>query len=367
MAAHARLSASGAERWMVCPASITFTENVQEKRSEYAEEGTLAHELAESILAGKKPVKKPTVEMLAYVQHYVDYIRSLKGELFIEQRVDFSNVVPSGFGTSDAIVIDADQKTMWIVDLKYGQGVKVNAENNPQLQLYAIGALNTYDIIYDIDTVHLVVVQPRLDHISEWQTTTTDLRKFGEYVAERAALVDSENPPFNPAEKACKFCKGKSSCRALAAHNLKIARMEFGDEDATPVDPKELTEADLAFILPHIALIKSWCSDIEETALSSILSGKQIEGFKVVAGRSTRQWADEEQAADKLKGYLNQEELFNQKIISPTQAEKLLGKSKSKEALDGLVVKPSGKPTVVPVTDKREPYNSAQSDFTDES
>lgn len=379
--AHARFSASGSSRWIQCPASIQMEAPFPDQTSQYAMEGTAAHELGERALRigcntgalvgeviavedrhGGTEDFEVTEEMADYVQQYVDYVRSLPGELFVEQRVDFSHVVPDGFGTADAIVYDADDKTLTVIDLKYGQGVRVEAQENSQAQLYALGALNDYSWIGEIDTIRCVIVQPRLDHISEWDTTVKDLKSFARTAATAAEQALSEEPPFGPAESACRFCKAAGSCKPLAEHNLAIAAAEFGEP--TTLRPVNVLAGDeLAQILANLKLFQDWLKAVESHAISEIDHGHDIPGFKLVEGRSLRKWTDDREAEQALLDELSVEEAFTRKLISPSQAESLLGKKHP--VLSDLVTKPPGKPTLVPESDKRPALaSSAERDFS---
>jgi hypothetical protein len=366
MAAHAKLSASGAHRWLRCPGSVAAEATIPDTTSDYAREGSAAHALAEmclttgdnaDIFVGAAPEAYPdipvTAEMADAVQAYVDYVRGLTGERFIEQRVDFSPWVPEGFGTVDAIVIDGD--TLIVIDLKYGQGVRVDAEDNPQAKLYALGAVNDYGFIYPVANVRCVIVQPRLDHISEWDITRKQLERWGEEIRPKAERALSENAPFHPSEAACRFCRAKATCRALAEANLKTAANDFATVEK-PIEPKAvdgLSPDEIAAILPQLDLITGWIKAVKEHAIGEIEHGRAIPGHKLVAGRSLRQWDDAEAAEAALRAVkkLKVADIFTKKLISPSQAEKLLGKKH--KLLAEHVVKPQGKPTLAPETDSR--------------
>ncbi|WP_018694529.1 DUF2800 domain-containing protein [Algicola sagamiensis] len=362
---HARLSASSAHRWMACPASIQMEEGIPDTTSAHAEEGSAAHHLAEQCLKQAVDAKAfigttfdayPNYpvdeEMAEYVQVYLDLVRSYPGELMIEKRVDFSPWVPDGFGTSDAIVINDNHAT--IIDLKYGKGVKVDAEHNPQAMLYALGTLNDYDFLYCLDSFTVVIVQPRLDHISEWDISMDELKAWAEEASVKAQAVFADNPVTHPGEKQCRFCKAKGQCKAFAEHNLKLATDGF-EAVVVPIEPKApntLTPEEVAAILPQLKALKDWASAVEGYAHSQLSDGHSIPGYKLVAGRSTRQWFDAEAAEQALrKTKLKVAEIYTKKLVTPTQAEKLLGKGHL--VLKEHVIKPEGKPTVVHDSDKR--------------
>ncbi len=363
MTAHAKLSASGAHRWMTCSGSVEMEEDFPDTSSTFAEHGTAAHELAERCL--KEDVTADfyrskdfngfavDAEMVEAIQLYLDYVRNHSGEKWVEQRVDFSPWVPGGFGTCDCLVIEG--KTASVIDLKYGKGVKVDACNNSQAMLYALGALNEYEFLFDeIEIFKLAIVQPRLDHISEHTISKKELLAFGEYAKERAEAALAESAPFTPGDKQCRFCKAKASCRALAEHSLKIAAEGFEAVEIplTLKDPKKLTSEEVAALLPQLNLIVGWAKAIEAYALATLEHGQEIPGYKVVEGRSIRKWADESAAENALRrSKLKIAEIFTKKLISPTQTEKLLGKNHP--ILREFSVKPEGKPAIAVETDKR--------------
>lgn len=373
MAAHARLSASGADRWARCPGSVKAEENHIDKGSDFAAEGTTAHALADYCLSNGV-VAAPCVgmtfegrqvdaEMCEYVQQYVDYVCSFSGEHFYEQRVDFSPWVPEGFGTSDCIVIDAKNKLLRVIDLKYGKGVRVDAENNYQAQLYALGAINDMGFLLEVERVNIAIVQPRLDHISEWEIPVSDLMSFAEHIKARAQLACKDDADRVPGEKQCQWCKAKATCPALYDLTQKTLMQSF---DVIQIDtlPKAecLTDQQLKLALDSRKLIESWLSAVEQYATEQILDGKQLAGYKLVEGRSVRQWVDEQQAQMALAERFDESEIYKKSFISVAQAEKLLGK-KQAALLDSLVTKPQGKPTLAPESDKRAPIGANISDF----
>ena len=361
MTLHAKLSASGAHRWMNCPGSVGQESGLPDTSSAYAQEGTNAHDFAESCLRQNKNADEivfnaddftDTPEQVQeYVQMYLDYVRSIEGERFIEQRVDFSPWVPEGFGTADAIVLN--DGVAHVIDLKYGKGLKVDADENPQALLYALGALNEYDYLYDVHTFKAVIVQPRLDHVSEWEISRDDLLKWAELAKAAAEAALSDDAPFNPGGKQCQWCKAKAFCKPRAEHNLKIASEGFeaiGD-DIAPVSRDQLSIEDIAALLPHFKEIANWMKDLEGHAYNLAMQGQDVPDHKLVEGRSLRKWLDEDAAEKKLKRDLGAANAYNRKILSPAQAEKAYGKDKAK--IQKLITKPSGKPTLVPASDKR--------------
>lgn len=373
MAAHARLSASGADRWARCPGSVKAEESHIDKGSDFAAEGTTAHALADYCLSNGVVAascvgmtfegRQVDAEMCEYVQQYVDYVCSFSGEHFYERRVDFSPWVPEGFGTSDCIVIDAKNNLLRVIDLKYGKGVRVDAENNYQAQLYALGAINDMGFLLEVERVNIAIVQPRLDHISEWEIPVSDLMSFAEHIKVRAQLACKDDAERVPGEKQCQWCKAKATCPALYDLTQKTLMQSF---DVIQIDtlPKaeRLTDQQLKLALDSRKLIESWLSAVEQYATEQILDGKQLAGYKLVEGRSVRQWVDEQQAQLALAERFDESEIYKKSFISVAQAEKLLGK-KQAALLDALVTKPQGKPTLAPESDKRAPIGANISDF----
>jgi hypothetical protein len=373
MSAHAKLSASGSHRWLNCPGSIKAEEGLPDYSSPAAAEGTAAHELgehcllnsvhAESLIGERFNGHEVIQSMADYVQQYVDYVRSFSGEHFYEVRVDFSEYVPEGFGTCDALVIQRDG-VMRVIDLKYGKGVQVYADNNSQGMLYALGALEDYGMIYDIERVIISIVQPRLDHIDEWEVSVSDLLKWADDVRGKAQLCLTSDAPRVPGEKQCQFCKFKPRCpeqKQMAEQALMVMFDEVSPSTVKDVDA--LTDEHLAMVMQHKKLIEGWLSSVEKHISDRLQSGESFPGYKIVEGRSTRQWGDEEQAQKALaeSGY-GEDKLYTRKFVSVAQAEKLVGK-KNRELIAELAVKPSGKPTVAPESDKRPAINVTKDDF----
>ena len=362
--AHAKLSASGSAKWSLCPGSVFAEKDYPETTSVFAEEGTAAHELAELLLRDDEElnlgifslfgVTLPesgvvvTQDMLDYVMVYVNYVKSISGELFVEQRVDFSHIAPDGFGTSDAIVINDTKLT--IVDLKYGKGVRVDADNNTQGILYALGAVNDYGMLYDIKTINIVIVQPRLDHISEWSLSIDELNRWGERLKQAAELTATENAPRVPGEKQCQWCKAKATCPAL--NKLTESTLMTSFDNLETSKPETLTDEQLRVALDNKKLILAWFDAIETIVTDRLTGGNAFNGYKLVEGRSNRAWRDEDATAKALIGVIDMDKLYTKKLISPAQAEKELGKSRA-ELLEDLITKPVGAPTLVPESDKR--------------
>lgn len=369
---HALLSASSAHRWLHCPPSAKLTAGVTEAPSEAALQGTAAHALAEHKLRralkqqSKRPVSKyEDDEMNTHTDDYVSYVLEQYEQakqvtsgavIYIEQHLDFSHVVPGGFGTGDCLIV-ADG-TLHVIDLKYGLGVLVEAEWNPQMMLYAIGALALFDALYDIEQVALTVFQPRRENISTWTISVTELNKWAEQTLKPAARQAAKGEGEFYAGAWCQFCKIASTCRARAKANLELAKFEFAP-------PAELSPAEVAKVLTQIPELTRWASDVHDYALSQALSGERYEGFKLVAGRSIRKYTDETAVAEAAKaaGY---RDIYKRSLLTITAMEKLMGKKNFSEILGNLVVKPEGKPTLVPLSDKRPELqiSTAADDFT---
>lgn len=381
MAKHALLSASGAHRWIACPPSVKLEEGFENKTSVYAEEGTLAHEIGELKLKfnlGEITKKKfnselkkitenelYTADMPDYVDKYVDICmekiaeakaKSAYTEFKVEQKLDFSDWVPDGFGTGDFVIV-ADG-VVEVCDLKYGKGVQVSAVGNPQMRLYALGAIAEYDFFYNIEKVKMTIIQPRLDNISTDEITVEELRKWAdEVVKPKAELAIKGEGEFCAGEH-CGFCRAKSVCKARADKNLELARWEFRTTET-------LTANDIASILPKIDELVKWASDIKDYALEQALQGESFPGYKVVEGRSNRKYTNEAKITNILieAGY---GDIYKPvELLTLTNMEKYVGKKKLNELIGNYIEKPPGKPTLVPETDKRPVYNPAKADFDD--
>lgn len=372
MTAHAKLSASGSHTWLKCTGSIKAQEPYTNISSTFAQEGTDAHELAEWCLSkelnpfdfeGKKldgSANIITKEMCSNIQVYLDFIALIKGRVEIEKRVDFSDYAPEGFGTADCIIYNPDENLLTIVDLKYGKGIKVNAYENSQLKLYALGALSDYPLNYKIKKVNMVIVQPRLDHIDEFSTTVDELYRWGEFVKQQAAIALSDDAPRTPGDEQCRWCKHKPLCPELLQLTTDTLLSEFDNCDTTPVN--RLTDAQLTQVLTNAPLIKSWLSAVEDYIKDKLENGEEFKGFKLVEGRSSRTWTNEALAVTTLTNLYTHEELFEQSFISVPKAEKLLGK-KNMDIINDLIIKKAGKPTLVPANDNRKSISVSADDF----
>ena len=371
---HALLSASSSHRWLNCNPSARLELEFADSESEAASEGTAAHALCEHKLrkALKMRSKKPTSrfdcdEMDAYTDGYVEFVlesleeakRECKDPLvLIEQKLDFSCYVPDGFGTGDCLIV-AD-KRLHIIDFKYGQGILVDAVENPQMMLYALGALRLFDSIYDIETVSMTIYQPRRENVSTWTIPVSELREWTETtLIPKAALAFKGEGEYVPGAW-CTFCRAAVKCRARAESKLKLAQYEFAH-------PPLLTDAEIEDILSRLDDLTKWANEICAYALDAALNhGKEWHGFKLVEGRSNRKYTDEAAVvrAAQAAGY---HDIYKKSLIPITEMERLMGKKTFTEVLGGLIAKPQGKPTLVPASDKRPAITTtdAKQDFND--
>ncbi|EQC0525431.1 DUF2800 domain-containing protein [Listeria monocytogenes] len=382
---HAKLSASGSSRWLNCTPSIALEAKFPEQRNGgvFAQEGTLAHSFAELLLqkfngdvakaeyARKlNRLKKNSLydaSMIDHVEVYTTIVIEKFQEahaadknavLSIEQQLDYSEYARGGFGTGDAVIVG--NGVVEIIDLKYGKGVPVSAKENSQLMLYGLGAYNAFELDYDLHTVRMTIVQPRLDDVTEFEMEVSDLLDWAENVVKPAALLaDAGKGELNPGPW-CKFCRARSICKARAEANLALTSYDFKD-------PRLLQPHEIAKVLGQVAELKSWVEDVKSFALKEAESrGIEFPGWKLVEGRSNRRYADAEmvQAMLELEGY-SEEELLSKKLISLTDMEKLIGKKQVSAILGDLIEKPAGKPTLVVETDKRQAVK-LKSDATDD-
>ena len=370
---HAVLSASSSERWLNCPPSARLCEAYEDKGSDYAAEGTDAHALAEARLKQalgiptEDPVENLTwynAEMEDCAQGYAAYVVELLETakqtcsdpvVMIEQRVDFSRWVPGGFGTGDCICIA--EGLLNIVDLKYGAGIEVSADHNPQMMLYALGALEIFDGIYDIDTVRMTIYQPRKSNISIFEMSKDALLTWADTeLTEKARLAYEGQGNFSCGEW-CRFCKAKAECRERAIYNLRLAQYDF-------LNPALLQDEEIADILGRIDALTSWASDVKEYALQQAISGKEWTGWKLVEGRSNRKYTSEADVAAAVESVGL--DPYERKVLGVTAMQKLLGKTRFEELLSPYIEKPQGKPTLVPESDKRPAMNTAKNDFMEE-
>lgn len=363
---HAKLSPSSSSRWLYCTGSVKAESSLPNTSSAFAAEGTTAHALAELCLndATKTPhdfigqqIEGYTVDddMADNIAAYIAYVRSFSGVHFYEQIVSFVDYVPNGYGTADAIVIDQATNTVHIIDLKYGKGVAVDAENNTQGMFYALGVFLEYDFIYNIENIVIHIYQPRIKNYSSWSITTDDLLTWADWAKQRANEALSDNAPRTPSEKSCQWCKAKATCKALLDHTHNVLMNDF--DDLSTVNPDTLTDKELKVILDNAKLIKSWLDAVETHIFERVLLGENFDGYKLVEGRSSRAWRDENETAKILSEKLSADELFTQKLITPAQAEKLL--KNHKDIFASLVIKSEGKPTLVQSCDKRIAINNA--------
>ena len=387
---HALLAPSAAHRWLMCPASVPFGMQFPDgETSVYAEEGTLAHAAAECILrddkAGLDSVKRKILagnfdpEIPEKVRKYTDYVTALRdsvhGELFVEQRLALTAITgeEGARGTSDAVILAPGE--LYVVDLKYGQGDKIDAPENPQLLIYAAAAYQAFSFA-DIERVTVAIVQPRLDHVSEWTLDLSDLLARADDVRKKAAAVLAmkdaapEAWEYHPGLKTCKYCKARSSCRALAAACLSAAGVEILEKSKTP----RLVAAEIGKILEALPMIEKWGDTMRETAIAELAAGRDIPGWKLVAGRAgPRKWADEKAAEKLLTGWkIPTASRYVKKLISPTGAESLqkggMITSEQFAELMPLITRTPAAPALAPADDKRPAYRAtAADDYPDET
>lgn len=372
---HALLSASGASRWLNCTPSAKLEDEYGEKKtSVYAEEGTLAHELSELYIAHDilgliaeqdfdtrlEQIMANDLfneEMLEVIPIYTDYCAEQLAEaktvnplacMDIEQKLDLTEYVPESFGTADCVIINDD--LMEVIDLKYGKGVPVYADWNKQLMLYGLGALRKYDTMYDITEVRLTIVQPRINNISSWQISAEELRKWAEEELRPKAELAYEGTGELNAGEWCRFCAVRNQCRKLYEQQIEIAKYEF-------TEPALLTDEEIADIVKRTPKLVEWANSIAEYAqIKALTEDKQWPGLKLVEGVSRRKWLDEDKALNAIFARcpeLSEDEIFNMKLKPITSIEKIVGKKRFEEILSDVVIKPQGKPTLVPLEDKR--------------
>lgn len=372
MGRHALLSVSSSHRWINCPPSARLCESYEDKSSDYAAEGTDAHSLCEyklkSVLGmeAQDPTENLTYyneEMEDCANSYAAYVMELveasKGKIadpviLIEQRLDYSRFVESGFGTGDCVIV-ADG-TLHIVDYKHGKGVQVEADNNPQMMLYALGALEIFDGIYDIDSLSMTIYQPRRSNVSTFTMAKDDLYQWVEETLKPAAeLAYAGDGDFKCGDW-CQFCKTKQDCRKRSEYNMELAKFDFQL-------PPLLTDEDVEEILGRIDGLVSWANDIKEYALQAAVGGKEWHGWKLVEGRSNRKYTDENVVAATVTaaGF----DPYECKVLGVTAMTSLLGKKRFEEVLSGYIEKPQGKPALVPESDKRPAMNTAKNDFNE--
>lgn len=383
--AHAILSPSAAHRWMNCTRSARLEQDFPDTKSEAAAEGTLAHSLGELLIQQKLGWIAPGVikaeldeieknslynhAMLEHCEAYAVFVLEKFAEaqthtpdaaIFLEHHLNLTEYVTEGFGTGDAGII-ADS-VLDCIDLKYGKGVLVSAEHNEQMMLYALGWLRDFDFMYDIKTIRMTIFQPRIDNYSSWEISVEDLKQWAKNVlVPKAALAFEGKGDFVPGSH-CQFCKVKATCKAFANYNLGLAKHDFRNPDL-------LDDDDIADILNKADVFENWLKAVQEYAFNEALSnGKKWPGWKLVEGRSNRQYSDSDAVERSLlKSGYDLSDISERKILGITAMEKLLGKQKFAALLNDLIIKPPGKPTLAPYTDKRTEYNSlekAKQDFS---
>lgn len=358
---HAILSASSSSRWLACPPSARINAELPETTSVYAEEGTKAHALAEKTLkgylaGGPAEVQSDNEEMKEAVQRYVDVciekINAAKAAspdavVHVEFRLDFSTYVPDGFGTGDMVIVS--DRSLEICDLKYGKGVPVSAKGNTQMRLYALGAVEEFGMLYAFDTVHMTIIQPRLDSVSTDALSAGMLLDWGRSIIPVAKLAYDGKGDFQAGDH-CRFCKFRPRCKALAAYMAEKTALR---------KKQTLTDIETVAILQAAKDIKRWLTDLEDYALGKALDGYDWPGMKLVEGRSKRVITDPDAAAAALidKGFDADAVYKPRELQTLTALEKLVGKKSLAEALGDIIEKPDGKPTLVELSDKRPPLN----------
>lgn len=371
---HALLSASAAHRWLLCPPSAKECAKLPDVSSEYARQGTDAHTLCEYKVKKALGMKEkdPTENLTfyneemeesasEYAQFVMESLAAAKEHckdplVMVEQRLDFSRWVPGGFGTGDCVIVADD--TLMIIDFKYGLGVLVEAEKNPQMMCYALGALSLFDGIYDIKDVNMTIFQPRRENISTASMTKDELLHWAETVLKPTAELAAKGKGEYKAGEHCRFCKLKATCRKRAEYNLALAKYDFAV-------PSTLEDEEIEIVLSKVDELMNWAGEVKEYALQQALSGKSWKGWKLVEGRSNRRYVNEEAVAAKVEeaGFAP----YEKKLLGITAMTKQLGKKKFDELLKGLIEKPQGKPVLVPESDKRPALHTAVDDFKNEN
>ena len=380
--AHALLGASSSHRWLECTPSAIAETRYPDAGSDFAREGSLAHAICARTL--KKQLDRPhkdedneiaelsrqyyDPEMEEHVAGYVDFVTSrfeqtkerarrigdLQPEIMVEQRLDFSRWVPDGFGTGDCVI--AGGGMVEVIDFKYGKGVAVEAADNPQMKLYALGAMEMFDYLFDIDIVMMTIYQPRIGNISTWSISASELRRWADEELRPLALLASKGKGIRNSGEWCRFCKAKGDCPKLAAESIDTFEL---NSDADTLTPEEFSR-----ILPRLDTISDWVNAVKERSLSLAMEGTAIPGYKVVEGRSIRKITDPGKLLEVLteNGVAAEDILKPRELVTLTTLEKVVGKKKLKELSEGCISKPPGKPTLVPDGDKRKAMDSS-SDF----
>lgn len=385
MAKHALLSASGAQRWLSCPPSARLEEAVEEQSSEYAREGSFAHELAELYLAQELGLIKKSEfnkrlkelrqnpfyseELDAYVKIYLDFAiekinearaRTRDAVVLLEMKLDYSTWVPEGFGTGDLVLVTDD--VLEVIDFKFGRGIQIGAEDNPQMRLYALGALSQFGCLYEVNTVRMTIVQPRLDSISTDEMAVKELVDWGEKMVKPIADLAFKGEGEFKAGGHCRFCRVRATCRARAEMNMKLACYDFKE-------PPLLTDEEIVEVLDAADEYMKWISDLQGYALDqAVNNGKKWPGYKLVEGRSYRRYKDQGKVAEALiaAGY-KEDEIYEKVLLGITKMERAVGRKEFNELLVGLIEKPPGKAKLAPESDKRPAVKStAEIDFKEE-
>ena len=369
---HALLSASSSSRWLACPPSAVANEAYPNQDTSFTQEGTLAHEVAEWVASGKSTNKTllkgvndgVTNEMLECATAYADYIEEQKKSndavVLLEQRVDFSAWVPGGFGTCDCLIIQDD--TLTVIDYKYGQGVVVSATDNPQLKLYALGAMYEYGEVLGITKVEMHIYQPRLNNISTDSISVDDLYEWAnKTVKPTAEKAMNGKGKYNPGEH-CRFCQHAGRCRALTK-----TCTEYLDIHGAKVGLPVLAPYEVADVLRMEPLISLWLKKVKEQALTTLMNGDELPGYKLVEGKlGNRKWTNEMEVAATLSKHYTSDIYTETRLLSPSQMDKAIGKKKVAELLEDHIERAPGSPTIAPIHDKRPAYNrlaEAQDDF----
>lgn len=383
---HALLGPSSAHRWLSCTPSARLEEGLPDTGSSYATEGTLAHRLGELLLRAEYEGTDITEElaevqadpqyspaMMEHIEGYVAFVAERYADakshcpdprLYVEQRIDVSEYVPDGFGTTDCVII-ADG-LMDVIDLKYGAGIPVSAEDNPQMKIYALGCLLAFSLFYEITAIRMTIYQPRLDSISTAVIDRDKLEAWAEqFLKPRAAQAYAGEGPFAPGEMTCKWCKAGATCKARAEYQLELAAKDF--QDAALMDNDEIAE-----VLERLPGLLAWAKQVKDYAEDAAINhGEKFPGFKVVEGRANRRYVNEGAIARRLKkaGFATADIYKPKELLGITAMEKLVGAKKLAELVGGLIEKPAGSPTLVPMSDKRPELNTAAKaaeDFADD-
>ena len=378
--AHARLNASSSHRWMMCPPSVKLSEQFADKPSPYAEEGTFLHELSELKLHRYLGDMAPELIEAQYAEHrdsdfYSDEAESVTDEyvafcietieavrsscsdplIMVEHRLDYSEYVPDGYGTGDLLIV-ADG-VIEVIDFKGGRGVRVDAHRNSQLMLYGLGALLDFDPLYDIHTVRVTIVQPRLSNTSTYEISADDLLRWAETDVRPKALLAAKGEGEFCVGEWCRFCKARYTCRKRSEYHMKLAERDFRQPDL-------LSDEEIADILPVADSLNNWVQDLIAYAAQQAVEGKNWPGYKLVAGRSNRRYTSEAEVikAATDAGYTD---IYKITLLSVGDLEKRMGRKAFRDVVGQFVVKPTGAPTLVPESDPRKPYSDASGDFAD--